>query len=274
MENSIWRVIKTPPIHGSLNMAIDEALLERVAEPGSLPILRLYDWNPPCLSLGFSQPISDINLHRLKELGYDLVRRPTGGRAVLHTDELTYSVIAPASEPRVKGSIIESYRRLSLALVNALNSLSLDAVADKEYDLPQSTDKRAAVCFEVPSNYEITVAGKKLIGSAQARKYKGVLQHGSLPLHGDLTRIIDVLNFSTPEEKQAAKKRLLQHATTTEQVTHTIISWNVVADAVIQAFQNTLNIEFINSALTDQEMLRASQLQKEKYDSSEWINHN
>lgn len=274
MEKTIWRLIKTPPLRGSLNMAIDEALLEKIADPDSIPALRLYAWTPPCLSLGFSQPITDVDLARVNTLGYDLVRRPTGGRAVLHTDEMTYSVIAPLSEPRVKGSVIESYRRLSLALVNALNSLSLEAVADKEYNLPQNTNKRAAVCFEVPSNYEITVKGKKLIGSAQARKHKGVLQHGSLPLHGDLTRIIEVLNFSNADEKQAAKTRLLQHATTIEQGIDTKISWNKAAQAFIQSFQETLNIEFFDSALSDQEMERAITLQKEKYNSSEWINHN
>lgn len=254
-------------------MALDEALLESVGLNNGTPVLRLYAWEPGCISLGYAQPISDIDYIMREALGWDIVRRPTGGRAVLHIDELTYSVIAAKDEPRVKGSIIESYRRLSLALLNSLSLLGLDAQADKEYELPEGSQKNAAVCFEVPSNYEITVAGKKLIGSAQARKYKGVLQHGSLPLIGDITRILDVMHFPSAERKEHARIKLLAHATTVESITGKIISIEEAAEAYQEAFAKTLNIHFQLSQPTQEEIDRAHELEKEKYTKPEWIAH-
>ena len=119
MENTIWRVMLTPPAPGPWNMALDEAILEGVGKKEVLPTLRLYAWQPACLSLGYAQSAKDVDQDQLHTCGWDLVRRPTGGRAILHTDELTYSVIAPLHEPRVYGNILESYRHLSMALLSA-----------------------------------------------------------------------------------------------------------------------------------------------------------
>ena len=268
-----WRCIITPPAKGSWNMALDESLLESIGLERSPAVLRLYSWNPGCVSLGYAQPIADIDHLKQEAFGWDIVRRPTGGRAVLHIDELTYSVIAPKDEPRVKGSIIESYRRLSKALLNALGKLGLDAQADKEYDLPEGSQKNAAVCFEVPSNYEITVAGKKLIGSAQARKHKAVLQHGSLPLFGNITRILDIMPFSSSESKQRAKTKLTNHATTVESISGTKPPLDQAIEAFHQAFAETLNIQFDFKQPTEKEILRAYELEKEKYKKPEWISH-
>ena len=95
-----WRLLITPPTHGPWNMAVDESILETMGSSRSLPTLRLYAWKPACLSLGYAQPLTDVDIPRLQARGWEMVRRPTGGRAVLHTDELTYSVIAPLGEPR------------------------------------------------------------------------------------------------------------------------------------------------------------------------------
>ncbi len=197
MEKTVWRMLLTPAAPGPWNMALDEAILEAVGQNTVPPTLRLFAWQPPCLSLGYAQSVADVDREQLENHGWDLVRRPTGGRAILHTDELTYSVIAPLTEPRVYGSILESYRRLAQALLSALAVIGLDAQADKDHARSKKNVPSGPVCFEVPSNYEITVAGKKLIGSAQARRREGVLQHGSLPLYGDLTRIVQVLVFDS-----------------------------------------------------------------------------
>ena len=179
-----WRLIHTPPAGGAWNMAVDEAILEGARAGAVLPTLRLYAWQPPCLSLGYAQPFSDVALPRLAALGWDVVRRPTGGRAILHTDELTYSVTGPQDEPRLAGSVLESYQRLSAALLEALRQLNLPAqAAGAHLSAAEGADPKGPVCFEVPSDYEIVVGGKKLIGSAQARRKGGVLQHGALPLH-------------------------------------------------------------------------------------------
>ncbi len=170
--------------------------------------------DPACLSLGHAQPFADVDMARLKERGWEVVRRVTGGRAILHTDELTYSIIAPPNEPRVEGSVLESYNRLAQALLLAVKQLEVP-VEMKEGKATESATPNP-VCFEVPSTYEITVDGKKLIGSAQARKKEGVLQHGSLPLTGDLTRICQTLVFENELARENASKRLLERATTVE----------------------------------------------------------
>ena len=128
-----WRLLYHPPAHGAWNMAVDEAILEATGRGDSPPTLRLYAWTPACLSLGYAQNAADVDHAALAQAGWVLVRRPTGGRAVLHTDELTYSVIAPLNEPIVAGTILESYSRLSKALLTALELLGLPARADKEY---------------------------------------------------------------------------------------------------------------------------------------------
>src|SRR3990172_11886293 len=107
---TLWRLLITPPARGAWNMALDESILEHVqaGRGASLPTLRLYAWDPACLSLGHAQPFADVDTTRLKERGWEVVRRLTGGRAILHTDELTYSVIGSAKEPILAGSVLES----------------------------------------------------------------------------------------------------------------------------------------------------------------------
>ncbi len=168
MDN--WRLLLHPtPARGAWNMAVDEAILEACGRGESLPSLRLYSWQPPCLSLGYAQPLSDVDLPRLQARGWDLVRRPTGGRAILHTDELTYAVIAPPHEPRVAGTVLECYNRLALALMMALRTLGLPVEVQAEAAIPAAHNQNP-VCFEIPSTYEITLRGKKLVGSAQSRR--------------------------------------------------------------------------------------------------------
>ncbi len=251
-------------------MAVDEAMLESVGNGRSLPTLRLYAWQPPCLSIGYAQPSADIDQDKIKQLGWQWVRRPTGGRAILHTDELTYSVIAPITEPRVAGSVLESYQRLSTALLAALNLLSISATAHP-LNAQAYSSGNAAVCFEVPSNYEIVVDGKKLIGSAQARRKQGVLQHGTLPLTGDLTRITRVLAYPDEQACHDAAIRLLAHATTVETVLGHPLSWETAAQAFIAGFQSTLDLELVEGTLSEQEQHRSERLVEEKHAHPSWL---
>ena len=260
----IWRLLITPPAHGAYNMAVDESILEAMQGGKSLPTLRLYAWEPACLSLGYAQPLTDVDIARLQARGWEMVRRPTGGRAVLHTDELTYSVIAPHSEPRVAGSVLESYHRLAKALVEALNLLALP-VQVKENTPAHPSGSANPVCFEVPSTYEITVGGKKLVGSAQARRKEGVLQHGSLPLAGDLTRIIQVLSFPDEASRSRAADRLLDRATTVETALARKVSWGEAAQAYIAAFKSTLALDLQPGSLSAGEKERAEELARGKY---------
>ncbi len=263
-----WRLLITPPARGAWNMALDESILEHIGRGESIPTLRLYAWTPACLSLGHAQPFADVDVPRLKQCGWEVVRRVTGGRAILHTDELTYSIIAPSNEPRVEGSVLESYSRLAQALLLAVKNLEMP-VEMKQGKATESTTPNP-VCFEVPSTYEITVDGKKLIGSAQARKKEGVLQHGSLPLIGDLTRICQALVFENESARENASKRLLERATTVESALGREISWETASQAFIHAFEAQLGLSFERGELSESESRRTDELVKEKYDHSSW----
>ena len=258
-------------------MAVDESILEHIHRGESQPTLRLYSWNPPCLSLGHAQSFKDVDIDRLKSHGWEVVRRVTGGRAILHTDELTYSVTGSAEEPVLAGGVLESYNRLSKALLHAVRALSLPVEVKEFPDTPASQNLNP-VCFEVPSTYEITVDGKKLIGSAQARKKEGVLQHGSLPLTGDLTRICDALIFENESARQTAKERLLARATTVSTVLNTGvksalsvgIDWETAAQAFVRGFEAELGIQFMRGEMSASEIQRTEELVKEKYAHPAW----
>jgi lipoate-protein ligase A len=260
-------------------MAVDEAILEHIGRGDSLPTLRLYAWDPACLSLGQAQPFADVDRLRLEARGWEAVRRLTGGRAILHTDELTYSVIGSADEPVLAGSVLESYNRLAQALLFAVKDLGLP-VEMKELVGHASREASAKgggltyanpVCFEVPSAYEITVGGKKLIGSAQARRKEGVLQHGSLPLTGDLTRICQALVFRDELARDNAARRLLDRATTVESALGRAVSWETAAQAFMRAFETQLELCFEKGELSESESRRAQELVREKYAHPAWM---
>jgi len=250
-------------------MAVDESILEHIYRGEAQPTLRLYSWNPPCLSLGHAQSFNDVDVARLKPHGWDVVRRVTGGRAILHTDELTYSVTGSAEEPVLSGGVLESYNRLAQALLHAVQSLSVP-VEMKEHEDGHTQQNLNPVCFEVPSTYEITVDGKKLIGSAQARKKEGVLQHGSLPLTGDLTRICDALIFENESARETAKERLLARATTVESVLGVGTDWETAAQAFVKGFEAKLGIHFQRGEMSQSEIQRTEELVKEKYAHPSW----
>jgi len=271
LPHTTWRLIISDPQRGSSNMAQDSAILAAIGRGDVPPTLRLYRWDPPCLSLGYSQPSADVDLPRLRERGWDLVRRPTGGRAILHTDELTYAVIGPRTDPRLEGGLMDSYRRISRALFQALLSLGVPV------EVHQGKNPLAyhqPVCFENPSDFEITVAGKKIIGSAQARKKEGILQHGSLPLSGDLTRITQVLAYPSEQQRDQAAQTLLEKGQTVASVLGRDIPWEEAARAFTDAFQAVLNLDLRTGELTPAEMETAEALVQEQYGNPAWTQGN
>jgi lipoate-protein ligase A len=269
-----WRLLLTPPARGAWNMAVDDAILEAAGRGDSLPTLRFYAWDPPCLSLGYAQPLGDVDLPRLRARGWDLVRRPTGGRAILHADELTYSVCAPSDEPRVAGGLLESYRRLAGALLRAMQALGLPVEVQDHAGSPPAGQNANPVCFETSSAYEITVGGKKLLGSAQARRREGVLQHGTLPLSGDLTRIVQVLALPDEAARGRVAARLLARATTAETVLGRAVAWEEAARACCQAFVETLALDLQPGSLSPAEARRAGELAATKYAHPDWTGRN
>ena len=263
-----WRLVITSPARGAWNMAVDEAILEQVGRGESPPTLRLYAWEPACLSLGRSQPFADVDGTRLQARGWEVVRRATGGRAILHTDELTYSVTGSAEEPVLAGGVLESYNRIAQALSFAVKSLELPV--EMKEGKPADHTASNPVCFEVPSTYEITANGKKLIGSAQARKQEGVLQHGSLPLTGDLARICQALVFEDEGARESAAQRLLKSATTVESALGRVVPWEAAAQAFVHGFESQLGLCFERGELSNSELKRAEELVSEKYDHPSW----
>ena len=265
---SEWRLLNSGDHDGPTNMAIDEAILEGVAAGDSPPTLRIYGWKPTCLSLGFRQSYGIVNIEYCRDAGWEIVRRPTGGRAILHIDELTYSVCAPANEPRVRGSVLESYQRLSKALLAGLNLLGLSP-ARAEPD-PQSSATNSPACFDEPSNYEITVDGRKLIGSAQMRKKGVVLQHGSLPLCGDLARIVPALHFNDASEQETLSKHLGRNAITLEYALGRETGFEAASSRLVEGFSQTLNLKLRSGELSPEEEVAVGRLLTTKYANDDW----
>jgi len=264
-----WRLIVSPARRGAANMALDEAILEQACAGEAPPTLRLYAWQPPCLSLGYAQPAADVDRERLAALGWGLVRRPTGGRAILHTDELTYAIIAPAGHPDLRGGVLESYRRLSGGLVAALRRLGL-AVDPPQVEPLAAGERSNPVCFEAPSAYEITVSGYKLIGSAQVRRRGGILQHGTLPLRGDLRRICLALRYPDDAARAQARRRVLERAATLERLLGHSVSWDQAAEALQHGFHEALGWQYEMGELLESEAARALELEHTRFGGTGW----
>jgi lipoate-protein ligase A len=262
--SSTWRLLITPPAPGRHNMAVDEAILDSVAGGQSPPTLRLYAWDPGCLSLGHAQSADVVDEEAVAEAGWDVVRRPTGGRALLHIDELTYSISAPVSLPGLSEGVLPSYRYLSGGLLAGLQHLGLRPDAPSLAVVGED-GLRNPICFEVPSAYEITVGGRKMIGSAQLRRRGALLQHGSLPLSGDITRVVRALSFPDESTRREAADRLRRHATTVEEALGRQVSFDAAGQAVVEGFANGLGWKVAAGELTEAEESLARQLEATLY---------
>ncbi len=273
---AIWRLLHSAPADGATNMAVDEAILRAVAAGQVPPTLRLYAWEPACLSLGRGQPLSDVDLQAVQAAGFGLVRRPTGGKAILHVDELTYSVVVSGTDSRVAGDIVESYRRLSAGLVHGLERLGITGlVADRRATPPlvgRAGGGKGPVCFEVPSNYEITVGGRKLVGSAQMRAQSVVLQHGTLPLYGDIARICPLLTAHPDPARVRARAMTVEEALGPLDADQgkLPVTWDEAAGALALGFAEMLKLCLEPGTLTDGERAWAEELRAEKYATDAW----
>ncbi len=252
---------------GAWNMAVDCAIMDAVAAGEQPATLRLYGWAPFCLSLGYGQRLRDVDAVALRERGWDLLRRPSGGKAILHGDELTYSLCLPLSHPLASGNVVESYRRISQALLRALESLGANVTAGHQ---GAGTNQAGPVCFEISSHYEITVENRKLIGSAQLRRKGALLQHGSLPLKGDVARICDALAFETASERQAKKLSVRQRAIALDEALNREPSWDEVARAFLSGFSQTLEQPLRQRQLSASEIASAKAYESERFGNPAW----
>ncbi len=190
-------IIEEKPNSPSLNMAIDEALFNYVQKNKELSILRFYRWEKPTLSIGYHQKVREVaNIDFLREKGIELIRRITGGKVVLHDDEVTYSFSSSASFLAENKSVIESFHLISSALIEGLKILRIYArLSSRKYEGLYKTN---LPCFSYPTGNEIVVNGRKLIGSAQKRTKDALLQHGSVPITLDVDKLSRA-TFSSPE---------------------------------------------------------------------------
>jgi len=192
MPRQTWRVLVTPPASGAENMALDEALMDRARTTGEW-VLRVYSWSAPTISLGRNQSARGrYDLDRIRELRLDVVRRPTGGRAILHDREITYSVTAPVGDA---GDLRESYDRINHLLLRGLRSLGV--AASVASPAGRSMSPGMAPCFDEPAAGELTLGGRKLAGSAQWRSDDALLQHGSILIADDQS-LLATLGVGTP----------------------------------------------------------------------------
>jgi lipoate-protein ligase A len=193
-----WRLLVDPPATGAWNMAVDEVLLDGTAAGTAPPTVRFYEWAPPCLSLGHFQSFDVVNRDGCRALGVEVVRRPTGGRAILHDRELTYSVALPLRLLGEDRGLLSSYHRLSLALERGLRHLGAPVCLAPE-SAAQTVPDQGPICFDRPSAHEILLHGRKLVGSAQVRRATAILQHGSILIEPRLDRLRSCLRLPNGE---------------------------------------------------------------------------
>ncbi|WP_240666528.1 lipoate--protein ligase family protein [Longirhabdus pacifica] len=261
-----------------MNMAIDEAISTMVSEKKSPPTLRFYTWEVPTLSLGYFQKAEkEVDFAALKQQKLGFVRRATGGRAVLHDKELTYSMIVNEDDPMIPKTVTEAYRVLSEGLVVGFQTLGLAAsmtnLASNEEKAKYSQASSAA-CFDAPSWYELVVEGKKIAGSAQTRQKGVVLQHGSILLDMDVDMLFSVLKFSNEKVRDRLKASFYNKAVAINDIKREMGQSTVALPEVMTAFQagiaQGLGVTLAPATLTPEEEALAQQLVQEKYGHDDW----
>jgi lipoyl(octanoyl) transferase len=274
MKKEVWQFIDSGNCSPSFNMAMDEALLDWHSEGKIPPTIRFYGWNPATLSIGYFQKVDkeiDLNAVRDHQLGF--VRRPTGGRGVLHEHELTYSVIVSEDYPDMPKSVTEAYRVISEGILRGFQSLGLQAY----FAVPKTAEERealktprSAVCFDAPSWYELVVEGRKVAGSAQTRQKGVILQHGSILLDLDEDKLFSLFKYPSERVKERMQKAFKEKAVAINEISTRKITIEEAKAAFKEGFEAGLNIELVPYSLSKDEMEYVENLARARYESDEW----
>src|SRR3989338_5705706 len=241
------------------NMAIDEAILNCC----KLPTLRVYRWKPAAISIGYNQDaIKDINVSYCKKNNIGIVRRLTGGKAVFHDEEITYSFILPENNGLLPSEVNESYKIIANALVIALKKINIDAEIKK---VPEKI--KTSICFNSSNWYELLVNGKKISGSAQRRMNGKILQHGPILMDFDYNKNNSLFN---PNNNFGNVNNLKQRITSLKKELKKEINYQELAQAIKLGFKENFNFEIIDDFLTNEEIKLAGKLGEEKYSTEEW----
>lgn len=218
---------------GQENMNLDTERVQAVANGSANPMLRIYGWKPWAVSLGYNQKETDIDRAACESNGFDIVRRPTGGRAVLHSNELTYCVVAnlPAGT-----NMHDAYKAIHIFLVESIEQLDINTLSFQKSkpDLREFYNRSAmsASCFASTAQYEIEFNGRKVVGSAQRLTSKTLLQHGSVLLAAGHERLADVINLKTVDEKQRLKKFMLDKSATLQDAAGRPVSYEELSRSI------------------------------------------
>jgi len=248
-----WRLLKTGYNTAYKNMAIDWAVLTANSEGKVPPTVRFYGWKPRAISIGYFQSLAEeIDLDICSKLGVDYVRRITGGGAVFHDKELTYSIVIPESHPQIPKNIMESYGRICGAVMKGLNNIGIDS----QY---------------VPIN-DIISGGKKISGNAQTRKQKTVLQHGTVLMDVDVDKMFSLLKVPDEKIKDKLIADVKQRVTSIEHILNNKIDFEEVADAMRQGFEKEFNVELVEGSLTPEEEELTQKFEKKFFSTKKW-NH-
>jgi len=243
------RLIRYSENDGFLNMAIDEALMGFVSKGISPSTIRFYGWKPPCVSVGFFQSVNEeVNISKAKDFGVDIVRRYTGGGAVFHETEITYSIIIPEKE--VAKDIIESYSYICQGIILGLKGLGIKAT------------------FK-PIN-DVVVDTKKISGNAQTRKMGVVLQHGTILVNVDVEKMFSLLRVSKEKVSDKDIKNVRERVTWINRELNSEVALVKIEECLIQGFSKALSCELKQGALTFEELRQALLISTEKYSTFEW----
>lgn len=274
MEKEIWRFIDSGRQDPAFNMALDEELLYWHSENKIPPTIRFYGWNPPTLSVGYFQNIEkEINLDAVKKHGLGFVRRPTGGRGVLHDQELTYSVIVSEEHPEMPKTVTEAYRVISEGILEGFRELGLDAyfaIPRTEKEKQSLKNPRSSVCFDAPSWYELVVEGRKVAGSAQTRQKGVILQHGSILLDLDEDKLFDLFIYKNDRLRERMQRNFKQKAVAINELAKEKITIEEASKAFKKGFEKGLNIHLEPYELTEEETEFVADLARTKYAADEW----
>ena len=281
MKEQTWRFIDTGKNDPYFNMAVDEVLLHSV-QKGCPPVLRLYQWNPATISIGYFQEVEKtVGLDKCNKSGIKLVRRITGGRAVLHNEELTYSFCGSSKAfPELGQNVTETYQKISGAILLALKILGIEAQWVKPSRGGRNMKNSFAVkrdklsekkffdlpCFSSFSRYEISFQGKKLIGSAQRRFGDFFLQHGSILLKKEDLR----LTYFLPKDNSFKKIYVEENSTSLGEIRDGEVSYLEIIRSLKQGFGRFFKKDFDESLLTLDELKNTQRLIEEKYSKDEW----
>ncbi len=267
-----WRFLINGKLSPAENMAIDEAIFECVQDGRSLPTIRFYNWGPSTVSCGYNQEVAkEINFAALKKHDFGFVRRPTGGRVVLHDNEVTYSVISPL-EGRLSGNVTESYSEISKALAKGLELMSINVDFEKGNLSSEHQRQAANPCFTSSSRYELSYQRQKIIGSAQVRKNNCLLQHGSILLNYNQSKLAQIMPGLTENQKDRLANYLKRKTIAINEILSVPKGFDEAVKFFINGFKEKWIVdEFVTSKnLEPYELEIAERLRLTKYLTDEW----